>query len=96
MTMGSSFTTRVTIDAALFTTALGLGAAWFGGRTALFGVLAGALLALADFWWLAARLDAVSTEAPGAIAWIGTAGLRLAVPKHFVIDDLDPVVASAG
>jgi len=69
---------RVTADAGLLAVALALGGAWLGGRTVCFGILAGALLALADFWWLSARLDAVTTDAPRALAWAGTAGLRLA------------------
>jgi hypothetical protein len=101
MTMTSSLTARVTVDAAVFTTALALGGAWLGGRTMLFGVLAGALLALADFWWLASRLDQVGSEAPGAIAWLGTAGLRLAgvaiaVALLFVTGRFHPVGLVAG
>ena len=73
----TSLTMRVTIDAGLLAAALSLGGAWFGGRTACFGILAGAILALADFWWLSARLDALVGDAPGAVAWLGAAGLRL-------------------
>ena len=78
MTM-SSLTRRVTLDASLLALALALGGAWLAGRTVFFGILAGALLALADFWWLSARLDGTTTTAaPGAVAWLGAAGLRLA------------------
>ena len=76
--MMTRVTGRVTIDAAVLATALALGGAWLGGRTICFGILAGALLALGDFWWLSARLDAVGTAAPGALLWLATAGLRLA------------------
>ena len=76
--MRSSVTKRVTIDAAVLAVALALGGAWFGGRSVCLGILAGALLALGDFWWLSARLDAVATSAPSAVAWLATAGLRLA------------------
>jgi hypothetical protein len=69
---------RVTIDAALLAAALAFGGAWFGGRTVCFGILAGAFLALADFWWLSARLDSVASTAPTALTWLGAAGLRLA------------------
>ena len=76
MTM-RSLTRRVTLDAGLLALALGLGGAWLSGRTVFFGILAGVVLALADFWWLSARLD-LTVAAPGAIAWLGAAGLRLA------------------
>jgi len=74
----SSLTVRVTMDAAVLATALAFGGAWLGGRAVLFGILAGAFIALADFWWLSARLDTVAADAPGALAWLGAAGLRLA------------------
>jgi hypothetical protein len=74
----SSLTTRVTFDVSLLTLAVGLGGAWVGGRTVFFGILAGAVLALADFWWLSARLDDVRASAPRAMVWVGAAGLRLA------------------
>jgi hypothetical protein len=70
--------TRVTVDAALLAGALSLAGGWLGGRTALLGILAGGALALADFWWLSARLDAVGTDAPRTLPWLGSAGLRLA------------------
>ncbi|MBM3219111.1 MAG: hypothetical protein FJZ38_10610 [Candidatus Rokubacteria bacterium] len=100
MTM-HSLTTRVTLDAGMFAIALALGGAWLGGRTMLLGILGGALLALADFWWLAARLDGVSSETPGALAWIGAAGLRLggvaiAVALLFVTGWFHPVGLVAG
>ncbi len=101
MRMTSSLTARVTVDASVLAVAVALGAGWLGGRTALFGVLAGALLALADFWWLAARLDGVGDGAPGPIAWLGTAGLRLsgvalAVAALFVTGWFHPVGLVAG
>jgi hypothetical protein len=69
---------RVTVDAAILAIALALGGAWFGGRTVFFGILGGAALALADFWWLSARLDDVGTAAPRVLGWLGAAGVRLA------------------
>ena len=92
----SSLTRRVTIDVAILAVALALGGAWLGGRTVCFGILAGALLALGDFWWLSARLDAVAVAVPGALAWLGTAGLRLggvalAVAVLFVTGWFHPV-----
>jgi hypothetical protein len=92
---------RVTIDAGLLAVALALGGAWLGGRTVCFGILAGAFLALADFWWLSARLDVVGTDAPGALAWLGAAGLRLvgvavAVAALFVSGWFHPVGLVAG
>ena len=74
----SDLTRRVTIDAGLLAVALALGGTWFGGRTVGFGILGGAVLALADLWWLSARLDTIGTAAPGALVWLGAAGLRLA------------------
>jgi ATP synthase I chain len=77
MTM-TKLRTRVTVDAALLAVGLALAGGWLGGRTALFGVVAGTALALADFWWLSARVDAVGSHAPPALVWLGAAGLRLA------------------
>jgi len=99
--MRSSLTTRVTIDAGVIALTMALAGAWLGGRTVLFGVLAGALFALGDFWWLSGRLDAVGSEAPGAIAWLGAAGLRLAgvavaVALLFVTGWFHPVALVAG
>jgi hypothetical protein len=74
----TSLKTRVTVDAGLLALALALGGAWLGGRTVVLGVLAGSVLALADFWWLSARLDTVGADAPRALAWLASAGLRLA------------------
>ena len=92
---------RVTCDAGLLSLAFALGGAWLGGRTMLFGILGGALLALADFWWLSARVDAVGETAPAALAWIGAAGLRLAgiaaaVALLFVSGWFHPVGLVAG
>jgi hypothetical protein len=97
----SNLTTRVTFDVGLLGLALGLGGAWVGGRTVFFGILAGALLALADFWWLSARLDDVGASAPRAIVWLGSAGLRLAgvavaVAALFVTGWFHPVGLVAG
>ena len=68
----------MTVDAGLLAGCVALAGGWFAGRTVFFGVIAGAALALADFWWLSARIDAAGSEAPRAIAWLGAAGLRLA------------------
>jgi len=69
----------VAVDTGLLAIGLALAAGWFGGRTACFGVVAGAALALADFWWLSARVDAAGvTDAPRTLLWLGSAGLRLA------------------
>jgi hypothetical protein len=92
---------RVTIDAGFLAVGLGLGGAWLGGRTVLFGILAGAALALADFWWLSARVEAVGADAPGALLWLGAAGLRLggvavAVAALFVTGWFHPVGLVAG
>ena len=97
----TSLKTRVTMDAGLLALALTLAGAWLGGRAALLGVLAGSTLALADFWWLSARLDAVGTDAPRALAWLGSAGLRLAavtiaVAGLFVTGWFHPVGLVAG
>jgi hypothetical protein len=72
------FRTRVTMDAGLLALGLALAGGWFAGRTAFLGVLAGAILALGDFWWLSARADGVGDTAPSVTVWVGTAGLRLA------------------
>jgi hypothetical protein len=72
------FRTRVTMDAGLLAIGLALAGGWFGGRTALLGVVAGTLLALVDFWWLSARADGVGENAPSVTVWMGAAGLRLA------------------
>ena len=97
----SSLTRRVILDGTLLAVALGLGGAWIGGRTVLFGILAGAILALGDFWWLSARLDDIGGAAPAAIAWLGAAGLRLAgvavaVAVLFVTGWFHPVGLVAG
>jgi hypothetical protein len=99
--MTSSLTMRVTVDAGAIALALALGGAWLGGRTMLLGILAGAALAVGDFWWLSARLDGLSEAAPGAVAWLGAAGLRLAgvavvVALLFVSGWFHPVGLVAG
>jgi hypothetical protein len=86
---------RVTIDAALLVVAVALVALWVGGVPGLLGVLAGGVLALADFWWLAARLDGVTPDTRRA-TWGATAGLRLAavavaVAVLFVTGHFHPV-----
>ncbi|HYE93835.1 MAG TPA: ATP synthase subunit I [Terriglobales bacterium] len=72
--------TRVTIDAALLAAVTALAAGWLGGRAALLGVLAGGVLALGDFWWLSARIDAAGAAGttPKVAMWTASAGLRLA------------------
>ena len=68
----------MTVDVGLLAGVVALAGGWLGGRTALCGIVAGVALALADFWWLSAHVDAVGSDAPGVIAWLGSAGLRLA------------------
>lgn len=97
----TSLRTRVTVDGVLLAVALALAGGWLGGRTALLGILAGAALALGDFWWLSARLDAIGTDAPRALAWLGAAGLRLAgvavaVAALFVTGWFHPIGLVAG
>ena len=71
------FRTQVTVDAGALALGLALVAGWLGGRAALLGIAAGAALALADFWWLSWRVEAVGNDAPGVTVWAGAAGLRL-------------------
>ena len=68
----------MTLDASLLALGLALTAGWLGGRTALLGVGAGALVALIDFWWLSMGVDGVASAAPRTVVWMGTAALRLA------------------
>ena len=96
----TSFRTRVTIDAALLALGLALAAGWFAGRAAWLGIGAGAMLALVDFWWLAAGAEGVG-QAPRTAAWIGAAGLRLggvavAVAALFLTGQFHPVALVAG
>ena len=95
--------TRVTIDAALIVAVVALAAAWLAGWPAALGVLAGGALALADFWWLSARIDAASSAAaaPRLSAWGATAGLRLgavavAVAALFMTGWFHPVALVIG
>ena len=91
----------MTVDAGLLAIGLAFAGGWFAGRTALLGVVAGALLALADFWWLSARAGGVGENAPTAIVWVGSAGLRLAgmacaVALLFVTGAFHPVALVIG
>ncbi|MBM4439254.1 MAG: ATP synthase subunit I [Candidatus Rokubacteria bacterium] len=93
----------MTIDAALLAAVTALAAGWLGGLPALLGVLAGGALALGDFWWLAARIDAAGTGAttPTVALWGATAGLRLAavavaVAGLFVTGWFHPVALVVG
>jgi len=95
--------TRVTIDAALIAVVAALAAAWFAGWPALLGVLAGGVLALGDFWWLSARIDAAGAArtAPKVALWGATAGLRLgvvavAVAALFVTGWFHPIALVVG
>jgi hypothetical protein len=74
----TSFSTRVMMDAGLLVATLGLVGGWFGGRAILLGILAGGVLAVSDFWWLSARIDAASADAPRPSVWAASAGFRLA------------------
>jgi hypothetical protein len=71
----TNFRTRVTVDAGLLTIACALVGGGLGGRSLLLGVLAGGAIAVADFWWLSARVNGL-TQAQ-ASAWVAAAGLRL-------------------
>ena len=73
-----SLKTRVTVDGGLLALTLALVGWWLGGRALALGILAGGVLALGDFWWLSARIDAATTEAPGTSLWVAAAGFRLA------------------
>jgi ATP synthase I chain len=95
------FRTRVAVDAGLLAIGVALAAGWFADRTAFFGVVAGAALALADFWWLSARIDAAANDAPRAIVWAGSAGLRLlgvavAVALLFLTKQFHPIALVIG
>lgn len=65
------------MDSGLLAGAAALAGGWLGGRAVLFGIVAGAVLALADFWLLSSRLDATKSDRPPAAAWILAAGFRL-------------------
>jgi hypothetical protein len=95
------FRTRVTVDAALLALGVALVGGWLAGRTTVFGVAAGAALALADFWWLSARVDAAANGTPGALVWLGAAGLRLtgvtvAVAVLFLTQQFHPIALVIG
>src|SRR5207247_732847 len=67
---------RVTLDTCAAAAALAAPAAWIGGAPAGLGVLAGGVLAIVNFRWLAARAAAV-TAAPSAPAGSGAASAWL-------------------
>jgi CHASE2 domain-containing sensor protein len=75
--MMTNLKTRVTMDAELLAIVLALVGGGFGGRTLLLGVLAGGVIAVADFWWLSSSVSG-ATDAPNTFAWMATAGVRLA------------------
>ncbi len=62
---------RVTLDTCAAAATLAAPAAWIGGAPAGLGVLAGGVLAIVNFRWLAARAAAV-TAAPSATAGTGS------------------------
>jgi ATP synthase I subunit len=62
---------RVTLDTCAAAAALAVPAAWIGGAPAGLGVLAGGVLAIVNFRWLAARA-AAATAAPSATAGTGS------------------------
>ena len=72
--------TRITITSAALAGALALAAAYLGGVSAALGIAAGAVLALGDFWWLAARVGALLS--PEAV-W-GGSGWLLATTLRFI------------
>jgi hypothetical protein len=89
------------MDAGALTLGLALVAGWLGGRAAFLGIGAGAAVALVDFWWLSARVDAIGEDAPGAVAWLGAAGLRLtgvalAVAALFLTGQFHPLALVVG
>jgi hypothetical protein len=95
------FRSRVALDAGVLAIALALLGAWLGGRTAVLGVVAGAALALIDFWWLSARVDAATHDAPRVAVWVAAAGLRLtgvtaAVALLFLTREFHPLALVAG
>ena len=70
--------TRITITSAALGGVLALAGAFFGGVPVLLGVAAGGMLALGDFWGLAARVGVLlSPEAVwGGSGWLLATGLR--------------------
>jgi hypothetical protein len=73
--------TRITITSGALGGALALAAAYLGGLPAVLGIAAGAMLALGDFWWLAARVGMLLTPEAvwGGSGWLLATGLRFAV-----------------
>ena len=91
----------MTLDASLLTLGLALTAGWLGGREALLGVGAGALVTLVDFWWLSAGIEGVGSTAPRTVIWMGTAALRLgavalAVAALFLTGHFHPLALVIG
>jgi ATP synthase I chain len=75
----SSVTARVTAETCALVAALAAPAGWLGGPTGALGVLAGGVLAVVNFRWLAARAVAVASGSGVAGGmWLVGAGLRLA------------------
>jgi hypothetical protein len=69
---------RVTRDVCAFGAVLALAAAWLGGTAGALGAAAGVALALGNFRWLAARVQASHGDGgAGRVLWSLTAGLRL-------------------
>jgi hypothetical protein len=95
------FRTRVAMDAGLLALAIALVGGWLAGRAGFLGVVAGTAIALVDFWWLSARVEATADGAPRVIVWVGAAGLRLtvvtvAVALLFLTRECDPLALVAG
>jgi hypothetical protein len=78
--IATSFSMRVTRDTCLAAALLALPAAWIAGSAGGLGILAGALLAVGNFLWLARRASAAgqgTVGTPSAAMWALTSGLRL-------------------
>ena len=72
----NSLSMRVALETCAVSGALALPAAWLGGGTAAFGVIAGTALAVLNFLWLA-RGARRATTAPSAAGWALASSLRL-------------------
>ena len=75
----TDFTARLTAGTSAATVVVALVAAWFGGRPAGIGVLAGGVLALVDFRWLVAQAAAMTAPSQARTVWLIGAGARFAV-----------------
>jgi hypothetical protein len=100
----SSFAMRVARDTCVVGALLALATAWIAGRAGGLGIVAGALLAVGNFLWLARRASeagagAVATSS--VAAWALASGLRLLATGVlcvllFKLDVIHPVGLVAG